>query len=106
VWGSGRPRREFLYVDDLASACMVLMEKYDAEEIINVGFGYDVTISELVDKIKRVTRFKGSVHWNESQPDGTPRKLIDSSRMRALGWEPEITLDVGLHLAYRAFLNE
>jgi GDP-L-fucose synthase len=106
VWGSGKPRREFLYVDDLARACLLLMEKYDSEEIINVGYGSDVTICELVDKIKRVTRFKGSVHWNESQPDGTPRKLIDSSRMRALGWEPKVTLDQGLPLAYQAFLNE
>lgn len=106
VWGSGKPRREFLYVDDLARACLLLMEKYDEEEIINVGYGDDITISELVDKIKRVTRFKGAVHWNESKPDGTPRKLMDSSRMRALGWEPKVTLDEGLPLAYQAFLNE
>jgi GDP-L-fucose synthase len=89
-WGSGAPRREFLHADDLGRACVFLMEQYSDEQIINVGCGHDVTIRELADTVRRAVGFEGEVLWDASMPDGTPRKLLDSSRIRALGWAPEI----------------
>ena len=88
VWGSGKPRREFLHVDDLAAACVFLLEKYDSPEIINVGCGEDVSIRELAELICDVVGFKGELAWDTTKPDGTPRKLLDVSKIHALGWAP------------------
>ncbi|MBM3883725.1 MAG: GDP-L-fucose synthase [Verrucomicrobia bacterium] len=103
-WGSGTPRREFLYADDLARACIFLMRHYSEEEFINVGFGSDLTIQELADAVARVVGFSGEICWDTTRPDGTPQKLMDSSRIFALGWQPQVDLETGLGLAYRDFL--
>jgi GDP-L-fucose synthase len=100
VWGSGAPRREFLHVDDLAAACLFLMERLDAAGWINVGAGTELTIAELAQTIARVTGFKGEVRFDASKPDGTPRKLLDSARITALGWSPLISLEAGLRSTY------
>jgi GDP-L-fucose synthase len=100
VWGSGAPRREFLHVDDLAAACLFLMERLDAAGWINVGAGTELTIAELAQTIARVTGFKGEVRFDASKPDGTPRKLLDSARIMALGWSPRISLEAGLRSTY------
>lgn len=100
VWGTGTPRREFLHVDDLAQACVFLMRKYDGAGWVNVGWGRDLTIAELAQAIGRVVCFKGSIRFDTSKPDGTPRKLLDTSRMTALGWVPRIDLDAGLRSTY------
>jgi GDP-L-fucose synthase len=102
-WGTGTPRREFLYVDDLARACVFLMEHYSQEQFINVGFGSDVSIRELAEMIKRIVGFEGELVWDTSKPDGTPRKLMDSSRLFALGWRPQVQLEQGIRLAYEDF---
>jgi len=102
-WGTGTPRREFLYVDDLARACVLLMERYSAEACINVGYGQDVTIRELAEMVRRVVGYEGQILWDTSKPDGTPRKLLDSSRLFALGWRPQVDLETGLRLAYEDF---
>lgn len=102
-WGTGRPRREFLYVDDLARACVLLMERYSDEPCINVGYGQDVTIAELAELVRRVVGYEGQILWDTSKPDGTPRKLLDSSRLFALGWRPQVDLETGLRLAYEDF---
>ena len=104
VWGTGKPRREFLHVDDLASACLLLLEKYDSPEIINVGCGEDVSIRELAELICDVVGFDGELAWDASKPDGTPRKLLDVSKLRALGWKPTITLHDGIAQTYQWFL--
>jgi GDP-L-fucose synthase len=96
VWGSGTPRREFLHVDDLADACVFLMQNYGAPEIINVGWGQDISILELAELIKRVVGFEGRVELDASKPDGTPRKLLDTSRLSSLGWNPSIELEAGI----------
>jgi GDP-L-fucose synthase len=102
-WGTGTPRRELLYVDDLARACLFLMEHYSEEAIINVGYGQDLTIRDLADLVKRIVGFSGEIVWDTSQPDGTPRKLLDSSRLFGLGWRPQVDLETGLRLAYQDF---
>ncbi len=104
-WGTGAPYREFLYVEDLARACVFLLEHYSDERIINVGFGRDVTIRELAGLVKQIVGFPGEIAWDASRPDGTPRKLLDSSRMFALGWKPEVNLEAGVRLAYQDFLT-
>src|SRR5437588_995182 len=104
VWGSGKPRREFLHVDDLASACLLLLEKYDSSEIINVGCGEDVSIRELAELICEVVGFDGDLAWDATKPDGTPRKLLDVSKLRALGWKPSIPLRDGIARTYEWFL--
>ena len=104
-WGTGTPLREFLYVDDLARACVFLMQNYSDEQFINVGSGSDVSIRELAETIKRIVGFAGGIMWDTSKPDGTPRKLMDSSRLLALGWKPLIDLETGIHLAYEDYLN-
>lgn len=104
-WGSGTPRREFLFSDDLGRACVFLMENYSEESIINVGFGSDLSIRELAELIARVTGFSGRIAWDASKPDGTPRKLMDSSRLFALGWKPQVALEDGLRLSYEGFLR-
>src|SRR5436309_1620043 len=104
VWGSGTPRREFLHVDDCASACLFLLEKYDSPEIINVGSGEDVTIRELAELICDVVGFDGELTWDKTKPDGTPRKLLDTTKIRALGWQPSIPLQQGIAQAYEWFV--
>ena len=104
VWGSGKPRREFLHVDDLASACALLLEQYDSPEIINLGCGEDVSIRELAELICDVVGFDGELTWDATKPDGTPRKLLDVTRLRALGWQPSIPLRNGIARTYEWFL--
>ena len=104
-WGTGQPRREFLYVDDLARACVFLMERYSEEQFINVGFGSDITIKELAETIQRIIGFKGEIEWDTTKPDGTPRKWMDSSRIQSLGWMPQVDLETGIRLAYEDFLS-
>jgi GDP-L-fucose synthase len=106
VWGTGTPRREFLYVDDLADAVIFLLDTYDGAEPINCGAGSDVTIRELAETIGRVVGFSGALVFDTSKPDGTPRKLMDSSRLAALGWRPRTSLEKGLAEVYRWYLEE
>jgi GDP-L-fucose synthase len=103
VWGTGKPRREFLHVDDLASACLLLLENYDSPEIINVGYGEDISIRELAELICDVVGFDGELAWDTTKPDGTPRKLLDVSKIRALGWKPAIPLRDGIVRTYDWF---
>ena len=105
VWGSGKPRREFLHVDDLASACLFLLEKYDSPEIINVGCGEDISIRELAELICDVVGFDGEFAWDTTKPDGTPRKLLDITKLRNLGWQPTIPLRDGIAQTYDWFLK-
>jgi len=104
VWGTGKPRREFLHVDDLASACLLLLEKYDSPEIINIGCGEDITIRELAELICDVVGFNGELVWDAAKPDGTPRKLLDITKIRALSWQPTIPLRQGIAQTYEWFL--
>jgi len=106
VWGSGRPRREFLYVDDFVSASIFLMEKYNGADVINVGCGYDVTIKQLAEMIKAVSGFKGKIKFDASRPDGVKRKLLDITRMRKLGWKPKVSLEEGIEKAYQAYIRQ
>jgi GDP-L-fucose synthase len=105
VWGTGTPRREFLHVDDLADAALFLMGSYDDGEIVNVGCGEDVSISELAALIADVIGFRGRIEYDSSKPDGTPRKLLDVSRIASLGWKPRITLRDGITSTYRWYLD-
>jgi GDP-L-fucose synthase len=105
VWGTGTVRREFLHVDDLADAALFLMLNYDDERIINVGTGEDITIRELCDVVAEVTGFSGRIVFDRSMPDGTPRKLLDVSRLFALGWRPRIPLRIGIEDTYRWYLQ-
>jgi GDP-L-fucose synthase len=105
VWGSGEPRREFLHVDDLAAACVFLLEKYDSPEIINVGCGEDISIRELAELICEIVGFKGKLAWDTTKPDGTPRKLLDVSKIHALGWRHRIGLRDGITRTYEWFLE-
>ena len=106
LWGSGTPRREFLHVDDLASACIFMLEEYDAEIPLNVGCGVDMTIFELAQIVARVTDFQGQIEWDSSRPDGTPQKLLDTSRINSLGWKPSIPLEVGIRETYEWFKTQ
>lgn len=106
IWGTGAPLREFLYVDDLAQASVMLMEHPDAEGIYNIGAGQDISIADLARLVARVVGYEGKIVYDTSKPDGTPRKLMDSSRVQALGWRPEISLTHGITLAYSHFLRE
>ncbi|MNY17986.1 GDP-L-fucose synthase [compost metagenome] len=109
LWGSGTPMREFLHVDDLADACVFLMNHYEGQEPVNVGTGTDVTIKELAGLIAEAVGFTGEVIWDSTKPDGTPRKLLDVSRLSALGWTAQIPLEAGLQSTYRWYrdaLNE
>jgi GDP-L-fucose synthase len=104
LWGTGEPFREFLHVDDLAEACLFLMEKYDQPDLINVGCGQDLRIRELASLIRDVVGYTGAIKWDASKPDGTPRKLLDVSRLTALGWRPRIGLEEGLRSTYAWWL--
>ena len=97
IWGTGTPRREFLHVDDMADACIYLMQKYDESDIVNIGVGEDVSIAELYALVKKVANFSGSIQYDNSKPDGTPRKLLDVSKIHALGWKARISLEEGVH---------
>lgn len=105
-WGTGEPLREFLHSDDLARACVFLMRNYSDEQFINVGFGSDISIRDLAELVKRIIGFNGEIVWDKTKPDGTPRKLMDSSRLLALGWKPQIDLETGIKLAYNDFLSK
>ncbi|HUF71738.1 MAG TPA: GDP-L-fucose synthase [Gammaproteobacteria bacterium] len=106
VWGSGEPRREFLHVDDLADAICFLMENYDSPEIINVGVGEDIRIADLAVLIRDIVGFDGEIVYDSSKPDGTPRKLLDVSRITAAGWKPSIDLATGIESTYRWYLSQ
>jgi GDP-L-fucose synthase len=103
VWGTGTPRREFLHVDDLADAVVFLLKSYDDERIINIGWGQDVTIRELAEIVMSITAYKGSLVFDSSKPDGTPRKLLDVSRLNEIGWRPRIPLREGVESTYAWF---
>jgi GDP-L-fucose synthase len=105
VWGSGKPRREFLYVDDLADALVFLMRNYSDEEHINIGVGSDLTILELAELVARVVGTEAQIRFDPSKPDGTPRKLLDSSKLFALGWRPSTPLEQGLHKTYEWYMQ-
>jgi GDP-L-fucose synthase len=105
IWGTGRPRREFLHVDDLADACVHLLEVYSDEAPINVGCGADLTIAELAELVRAAVGFEGRLRFNSARPDGTPQKLLDVARLNALGWQPHISLERGLRATYRWYLE-
>ena len=105
VWGTGSPRREFLHVDDLADACLMLLDAYDSAETINIGWGDDLPIKELAETVASVVGFDGQIEWDTSKPDGMPRKLLDTSRINALGWRPTITLRDGVASTYDWYVN-
>jgi len=105
VWGSGSPRREFLHVDDLADACLYLMQSYDDEAIVNVGVGEDLTIRDLAALLKEVVGYSGELAFDASKPDGTPRKLLDVARLHALGWRAKIPLRRGIEETYAWYLS-
>jgi len=105
VWGSGTPKREFLHVDDMADACLFLMDRYDDPDIINVGVGEDLSIKALAETIAQVVGYQGRLTWDTSKPDGTPRKLVDVTRINALGWKARTTLKDGIASTYRWFLE-
>jgi len=106
LWGTGTPRREFLHVDDFADACVFLMNHYEGSEIINIGVGKDISISELAELIKEIVGFKGAIHYDRSKPDGTPRKLLDVNKLKALGWQARIPLREGIEMTYRWYVKE
>jgi len=106
VWGTGTPRREFLYVDDMADACIHLMKTYSDQELVNIGTGEDISIAEFARLVAATVGYTGGISFDTSKPDGTPRKLLDVSRLAALGWRARTSLHDGIKLAYEAFLNE
>ena len=106
IWGTGKPLREFMYVDDLADACYFLMRSYNDKQFVNVGTGEEITISDLATAVAEVTNFKGSIRFNTDRPDGTPRKLMDTGRLHKLGWKHKIALKEGLQMAYHHYLSE
>jgi GDP-L-fucose synthase len=106
LWGTGSPRREFLHTDDLADACLLLLEKYDSSEIINIGSGDDLSIRELAQTMKKVVGYEGEIVWDGTKPDGTPRKLLDVAKIRALGWKHSIELEDGLRATYEWYKQQ
>jgi len=105
LWGTGSPRREWLYVEDLAEGLLMLLEQYDGREIVNVGVGEDSTISDLAENVKRAVGFEGKIRWDTSKPDGTPRKLLDVTKIRGMGWKPKVSMEEGIGFAYEWFLK-
>ena len=105
AWGTGTPLREFLFVDDLADACFLLMQDYNEKQFVNVGFGEDISIKNLIDVIKKVLGYLGEIRFDNTKPDGTPRKLMDATKLRNMGWQPKISLEEGITMAYHDFLN-
>jgi GDP-L-fucose synthase len=106
VWGTGTPRREFLYVDDLADACIHLMKTYSSDELVNIGTGVDIAIAEFARVVAEVVGYAGTISYDRSKPDGTPQKLLDVSRLAKLGWRASTSLQDGIRLAYQAYLRE
>ena len=106
IWGTGTPRREFMHVDDLADACYFLMQSYNEPHLINIGTGADLTIKDLALLIQKVVGFKGSITFDGSKPDGTPRKLMDVRKLHNLGWKHQTELEEGLKLAYQDYLRK
>ena len=106
VWGTGTPRREFLYVDDLADACIHLMKSYSSDELVNIGTGEDITIAEFARVVAATVGYAGKISFDTARPDGTPRKLLDVSRLAKLGWRARTSLEDGIKLAYQAYLRE
>lgn len=106
IWGTGTPLREFLFSDDLADACVFLMNNYDEKQFVNIGIGEDLSIKELAELIKDVIGYKGTISFDSSKPDGTPRKLMDVSKLHALGWKHQVNLREGIQLAYADFLEK
>ena len=105
IWGTGKPLREFLYVDDLAEACVYLMNTYDGDETVNLGTGKEISIGELAELVKKVVGYEGKIEYDTSKPDGTPRKLLDVSKLESLGWKYHTELEEGIALAYHDFLT-
>lgn len=103
LWGTGTPLREFLYVDDMADACVFLLENYDGEQHVNIGTGKEVTIKELAEMVKKTVGFEGEIIWNDGMPDGTPRKLTDVTKLHSLGWRHKVELEEGIRMAYDWF---
>lgn len=106
LWGTGSPRREFLHVDDLADACVHLMRTYDGNDLVNIGWGEDLEIRQLAALVRDVVGYEGDIQWDSSRPDGTPRKLLDTSRLTDFGWQPSIRLSDGLRSTYEWYLGE
>jgi len=106
IWGTGTPKREFLYIDDLADACVFLMNNYDAAGIVNIGVGDDISINELAHLVKRIMGYSGEIVYDSSKPDGTPRKLLDVSRLNSLGWKAKISLEEGIARTYEWYVKE
>lgn len=104
-WGDGSPMREFLYVDDLANLCVFLMNHYSGNETVNAGSGKELSIKELTEKVARIVGYEGKIMWDTTRPNGTPRKLLDVSKAKAMGWEAKVDLDEGIRLAYEDFLH-
>ena len=103
LWGTGTPLREFLYVDDMADACVFLLENYSGEQHVNIGTGKEITIKELAETVRRTVGFTGEIVWNSAMPDGTPRKLTDVAKLHGLGWTHKVELEEGVKLAYDWF---
>jgi GDP-L-fucose synthase len=106
VWGTGTPRREFLYVDDMADACVHLIKTYSSSEMVNIGTGEDISIAEFAQNVAGIVGYTGKISYDTARPDGTPRKLLDVGRLTALGWRARTPMDEGIRLAYRAYLSE
>ena len=104
-WGDGSPLREFLYVDDLANLCVFLMNNYSGNETVNAGTGKELTIKELTEKVAAIIGYTGEIRWDTSKPNGTPRKLLDVSKSKEMGWEAKTSLDEGIRLTYEDFLH-
>ncbi len=106
LWGTGSPYREFLYVDELADACIFLMENYDSPEIINIGVGSDIAIKELAELVRKIVEYDGEIFWDKTKPDGTPRKLMDVTKINSLGWKSTLSLEEGVKLTYQWFKSQ
>jgi GDP-L-fucose synthase len=106
IWGTGTPRREFLFVDDLAEALFLMMQSYDGKQFLNIGCGEDISINDLASLIARVVGYHGEISFDSGKPDGTPRKLLDVSKIRSLGWKPAVALEEGIQRTYRDFLEK
>lgn len=106
LWGTGSPLREFLHADDLADACVYLMKNYDGEQFVNIGVGEDISIKSLAELIKETVGYEGQIHWNTDKPDGTPRKLMDVSRLHEMGWKHKYSLEEGIKITYQDFLSK
>ncbi len=106
LWGTGSPLREFLHADDLADACVYLMKTYDGEQFVNIGVGEDITIKNLAELIKKTVGYEGILHWNTDKPDGTPRKLMDVTRLHNMGWKHKYDLEEGIRITYQDFLSK